>query len=154
MRRGGRALLAVAAAAALLAPSTAAAPAPRASLPDIEDEVMCPICGTLLELSDAPQADRERRLIRELIAQGKTKAQIKDELVAEYGPEILATPSGHGFDLLAWIVPGLAIALALCGIGFALARQRATSSAPGGPPSEPDPSELAELERDMSSYDI
>ena len=154
MRRGGRALLVVAAAAALLAPSTAAAPAPRTSLPDIEDEVMCTICGTLLELSDSPQADRERRLIRELIAQGKTKAQIKDELVAEYGPEVLATPSGHGFDLLAWLVPGLAIALALGGIGFALARQRAKSSGPGPPPPEPDPSELAQLERDMSSYDI
>ena len=42
--------------------ATPAAAEPQASLPDIEDEVMCPICGTLLQLSDAPQAERERSL--------------------------------------------------------------------------------------------
>ena len=60
---------------------------------------------TLLAESDSPQADRERALIRNLIAQGEDKDQIKDALVAEYGPRVLATPSGHGFDLLAWLVP-------------------------------------------------
>ena len=44
------ALLAVAALAA-----TPAAADPSASLPDIEDEVMCPVCGTTLELSDSPR---------------------------------------------------------------------------------------------------
>src|SRR3954454_8639730 len=94
--------------------STAGAEAP-ATLPDIEDEVMCTICGTLLAESDSPQADRERALIRKLIAQGENKDQIKDALVTEYGPRVLATPSGHGFDLLAWLVPGAAIALGLGG---------------------------------------
>jgi cytochrome c-type biogenesis protein CcmH len=58
----------------LLSPTAAAAVSnPRASLPDIEDEVMCPICGTLLELSEAPQAVRERVFIRRLIAEGQSK---------------------------------------------------------------------------------
>ena len=71
---------------------------------------MCPVCGTTLELaSDSPQAIDERELIRDLIAEGKTKEEIKDELVAEFGPEVLATPSTEGFDLAAWIVPGLAV---------------------------------------------
>ena len=77
-----------------------------ASLPDIEDEVMCPICGTMLELSEAPQAERERAFIRRLIAEGQSKDEIKDELVAEYGPEVLAVPDTEGFDLVAWILPG------------------------------------------------
>ena len=34
---------------------------------------MCPICGTALNLSGAPQADRERAFIRRQIAAGKTK---------------------------------------------------------------------------------
>ena len=39
---------------------------------------MCPICGTLLNLSHAPAAERERVYIRKLIAQGKSKDEIKD----------------------------------------------------------------------------
>ena len=74
---------------------------------------MCTICGTLLAESDSPQAERERALIRNLIAEGKDKDQIKDALVAQYGPRVLATPSGHGFDLLAWLVPGVVLAAGL-----------------------------------------
>jgi cytochrome c-type biogenesis protein CcmH len=127
----------------------------RANLPDIEDEVMCTICGTLLAESDSPQADRERALIRKLIAQGEDKDQIKEALVAQYGPRVLATPSGHGFDLLAWLVPGLGILLVLVAGGLTLTRQRARARrAP--PPDEPDleQADLSRLDRDMSSYDI
>jgi cytochrome c-type biogenesis protein CcmH len=124
----------------------------RASLPDIEDEVMCTICGTLLEESQSPQADRERALIRRLIAQGEDKDQIKDALVAEYGPRVLATPSGHGFDLAAWIVPGLLLALAIVGLlvgAFRLVRR----SPPAPAPVPLDPADEARLDRDLSSYD-
>jgi len=145
--------IAVAAAISLLAAATAGsavAQAPRASLPDVEDEVMCTICGTLLEESQSPQADRERALIRDLIAQGKDKDQIKDALVAEYGPRVLATPSGHGFDLVAWIVPGLGILLVLGGLVWFALRRRAPS--PPGQPIEPGDASL--LDRDMSRYDL
>ena len=76
----------------LLALPGASGASPRASLPDIEDEVMCPICGTLLELSSSPQAERERAFIRREIAKGRSKQQIEDTLVAEYGNEVLAVP--------------------------------------------------------------
>jgi cytochrome c-type biogenesis protein CcmH len=148
--------LAVAAAMLALAVgavSSAAAQAPRASLPDIEDEVMCTICGTLLAESQSPQADRERALIRTLIAQGKDKDQIKDALVAQYGPRVLATPSGHGFDLLAWIVPGLGILAALAGIGYVLVRQRGRSRPEDSVP-DLESSDQSRLERDMASYDL
>ena len=144
------AIIALAAAAA----SPASAQEPRASLPDIEDEVMCTICGTLLAESDSPQAERERALIRKLIDQGEDKDQIKDALVAEYGPRVLATPSGHGFDLLAWLVPGAAILLVLVAGGFALARQRSRASGAAPPEPELDQSDLSRLDRDMSSYDL
>ena len=42
---------------------------PRASLPDIEDEVMCVECGTPLNLSNAPVADREREFIEREIGE-------------------------------------------------------------------------------------
>ena len=137
----------------LSGPTSAIAAEARASLPDVEDEVMCTICGTLLAESDSPQADRERALIRKLIAQGEDKDQIKDALVAEYGPRVLATPSGHGFDLLAWLVPGALLAVVLIAGGLALRRTlRGRGDHQNAP--EPSPTDLDELERDMSSYDL
>ena len=150
-----RRLLIAAAIGLLVAASPAAAGAaePRASLPDIEDEVMCTICGTLLAESDSPQADRERALIRQLIDQGEDKDQIKDALVAQYGPRVLATPSGHGFDLLAWLVPGVGILLAGGAIGyFAVTRARRSAREP-----EPEPLDAGErsrLDEDMARYDL
>jgi cytochrome c-type biogenesis protein CcmH len=146
------AMLAVVALALLgLAPMTQAQT--RASLPDIEDEVMCPICGTLLEGSNAPQAERERALIRKLIAQGRDKDQIKDALVAEYGENVLATPSGSGFDLVAWIVPGLAIAAAAGAIGFFAVRRLRRPSPPAAEPTLNAP-DASRLDEDMSRYDL
>ena len=60
---------------------------------------MCPICGTALNLSGAPQADRERAFISQPDRGGaSTKEQIKDALVAEYGTEVLAEPRKSGFS--------------------------------------------------------
>src|SRR5437773_8427956 len=92
----------------------AAAPAQaKVSFNDIEDEVMCVVCGTPLNLSDSPQADRERAYIHRLIAQGDSKAEIKDRLKAQYGPAVLALPDDSGFDLAAYVVPIVAVAVAL-----------------------------------------
>jgi cytochrome c-type biogenesis protein CcmH len=140
-------------AAALVAPTGVLAA--RASLADIEDEVMCPVCGTLLELSDSPQAQRERSYINSLIARNWTKQQIEDALVAQYGPNVLATPSGHGFDLTAWIVPGLAVVVLAGALGFAWWRRG--RSGPGGRPPEPaplSPEDASRLDRDLSSYEL
>ncbi len=133
---------------------TAGACTPRTNLPDVEDEVMCTICGTLLAESDSPQAQGERGLIRQLIARCETKDQIKDALVAQYGRNVLATPTGHGFDLVAWIVPGLGILIALVVGGFAL--RRTLRRPDDGDRDAPDPSraDLDALDRDMSSYDL
>jgi cytochrome c-type biogenesis protein CcmH len=134
-----------------LAPA-ASAVTPQANLPDIEDEVMCTICGTLLEESQSPQADRERALIRKLIDEGQSKDQIKNALVAQYGPRVLATPSGHGIDLAAWIVPGLLIAVAI--LGLILGAARLARRPRRGDDAEPlDPDDAARLERDLASHD-
>ena len=121
MRRLTVTLVAAIACAALL---PAAAAAANASLPDIEDEVMCTICGTTLQLSDSPQAERERVFINELIAEGKTKDEIKAALVDEFGDSVLALPSKNGFNLSAYVAPFLAMLLAGAAIVVALARWR------------------------------
>jgi len=130
-----RGLAAFIAALALLAagPLAAALAAPdgseaNATLPDIEDEVMCTICGTALQLSDSPQAEAQRAFINDLIAQGNDKDQIKTALVDEYGPAVLAVPAAEGFDLAAWIVPIGGVLAALVAIGLAARRWRCTGA--------------------------
>jgi cytochrome c-type biogenesis protein CcmH len=125
-----------------------------ASLPDIEDEVMCPICGTLLAHSEAPQAERERALIRKLIARGESKEEIKDALVAEYGPRVLATPSGEGFDLLAWLVPGTAILLAAGAVVYGLRRVLRETSRRRLEPEPLDPDDAARLDADLRRHEL
>jgi cytochrome c-type biogenesis protein CcmH len=154
--RAVRTTLLVVAAALLLA---AAPPQPKTTLPDVEDEVMCPICGTALNLSGAPQADRERAFIRRQIAAGKTKDEIKDELVAQYGTQVLAEPPKSGFDLTAWLVPGAAILLAAVAIAIALWRWRRAARDGGGAPAGGgapplEPAEAERLDADLARYDL
>jgi cytochrome c-type biogenesis protein CcmH len=128
---------------------------PRTNLADVEDEVMCPICGTLLELAEAPQADRQRAFISELIAGGRTKQQIKDELVAEYGPRVLALPRGSGFELSAYLVPAIAFAIGTLALALGIGRWRRRPGPPDGgrrpPPSDED---AQRLEADLARFDL
>ena len=144
----------------LALPAAALAQQPQASLPDIEDEVMCPICGVPLELAtEAPQAIQEREFIRERIERGLTKEEIKDDLVAEFGPEVLALPEAEGFDLAAWLVPGVALVIAAGAILLGLRRWRRESGDGGGGSAEPPPEDLGEadaerLDADLARYEL
>jgi cytochrome c-type biogenesis protein CcmH len=77
----------------------------RPTLADLEGEVMCPVCNTTLDQSSSPAARQIEAFIKARIAAGDSKSEIKDKLVAEYGPQILAAPPKKGFDLLAWLLP-------------------------------------------------
>jgi cytochrome c-type biogenesis protein CcmH len=151
--------LAILASLALAVVAVAASPAwaaePRASLTDIEDEVMCPICGTPLSLAAAPQAERERAFIRRLIGRGQTKDEIKDALVREYGEEVLATPDSGGFDLAAWLVPagGLLLAAIALVIGVRQWRRRGADREPAAA-DELDPADSERLRSDIARYDL
>jgi cytochrome c-type biogenesis protein CcmH len=83
--------------------TSTAATQPRAA--DIEAEIVCPVCETTLDQSNAPIAEKMKLFIRTRIAAGDSEQQIKDALVAEFGPEVLAEPPGGGFGLLAWLLP-------------------------------------------------
>jgi len=125
--------------AILLAALVLAAPAlafQAASLPDIEDEVMCVECGTVLSVSNSPVAMQERQFIRDQIALGKSKDEIKAALVDEYGEEILADPGTGGFNATLWLVPILVALVALVGVMFAVRtwRGRTPADEPELPP--------------------
>ena len=72
---------------------------------ELEGELVCPTCHTTLDQSNAPVALRMKAFVRERIAAGDTKSEIKDRLVAQFGKGVLAAPETEGFDLLAWVLP-------------------------------------------------
>jgi cytochrome c-type biogenesis protein CcmH/NrfF len=149
----------VAAVLIALPTSAAAAPTPQTTTNAIEAEVMCPVCGTLLELAESPQAKREKVFVAKLVAAGKSKAEVKDALVAQYGPSVLALPKASGFDLSAYLVPILALAVAVPALILSVLRWRRS-----GREGEPSASDVAadapqgedaeRLEADLSRYDL
>ena len=124
MTRLARLLCLVALLALATVPATAMAAQPRASFNDLEDEVMCDVCGVPLNIAESPRAEQQRTEIKAMIAKGMTKKQIKGELVARYGPSILATPEDHGFELAAYLVPIAVVLAALAALAIALPRWR------------------------------
>lgn len=141
----------------LLALVPPAGAAPQTTVNEIEGEVMCPICGTLLELSESPQARREKVYVARLVAAGESKAEIKDDLVAQYGPAVLALPKASGFDLTAYLVPVLAILVAAIALTFSVIRWRRDGkrSQPEGTTAQTPRGDDAErLEADLSRYDL
>ena len=131
--------------AALLLGLVLAAPAAASerhpTLGELEGEVMCPTCKTTLDQSTAPIADRIRRFISTRIAAGDTKSEIKRKLVLQFGPAVLAEPSKHGFNLLAWVLPfaGLGLgAVVLGALAWRWSRGRGGVAVAGaGPPLDP-----------------
>jgi cytochrome c-type biogenesis protein CcmH/NrfF len=135
----------------LLSPAAAVAQqCPKTSLVDIEDEVMCLQCGVPLSLSEqAPAARRQRAFIQEQVDACKSKAEIKDMLVAQFGDRVLAQPDSTG----AWLVPAAAIGGGLLLAGAAAYQwRRRRAPAPQSPAlgAEDD----ARLRRDMERYDV
>lgn len=135
----------------VLAPAAQAA-CPKTSLIDLQDEVMCVLCGVPLVNAGGQQSDDVRDFIRERADQCQSKQQIKDALVAEFGPEVLAVPKKSGFDLTAYLVPviGLALVLIAIAVGAVRWRRNKNDAAPAGVES----AENAELADDLKKYDL
>jgi cytochrome c-type biogenesis protein CcmH/NrfF len=137
-----------------LALAPAAVACPETSLGDLEDEVMCPVCGTSLGLaSEAPQAQRERAFIERLIAECKTKDEIKTALVAEFGDEVLASPDvDDGFEIAAYLIPAAILLGAGAAIAVGVSRWRRRPAAqPGAGASA---TESKRLDEDLAKYDL
>ena len=142
---------------ALASPGAAVAACQKTTVGDLEDEIMCPVCGTSLATAgDAPLAVQQRRLIDRLINQCRSKDEIKDTLVAQYGDSVLADPEKKGFGLTTYLVPGLAFAGGLTLVALAALRWRrsrpvrpleATADGPKTPDS-------TRLDDDMAGYDL
>ena len=150
MRRAALAALALLA----LAAAPALAVAPRTTLHAIEQQVMCVTCNIPLEVAESPAADDERAYIQTLIDKGDTVAQIKRQLVLQYGNAVLALPPDHGFNTVFYVLPLAAGLAALALLAVLLPRWRRRNP-PAPPPGGPklNPHDAARLEADLANFD-
>ena len=92
---------------------------------DIENALICPACfddGMTVAACADSTAQQIKVEIRQKLAYGQTKAQIIKPYVDQYGEKILTSPPKKGFNLMAWIIPFLGIAMGGALIYLALSR--------------------------------
>jgi cytochrome c-type biogenesis protein CcmH len=136
-------------AAALVLLALAPALASALTVSEVAREVRCPTCDTPLDVSNAPVAQDMKVYIGDRIERGWSKERIIDGLVDEFGREVLATPPKSGFDLIAWLVPGLLVLAGLAAIPI-IARAWARRPRASGPePPAPTPDEARRLDDEL-----
>ncbi|MGA7242659.1 MAG: cytochrome c-type biogenesis protein CcmH [Terracidiphilus sp.] len=85
----------------------------------LNHQMMCSCgCGQVLGECNhvgCPTSPVQLAELRTAINGGMTDQQIFDSFVAKYGATVLAAPTTHGFDLVAWIAPFAVFAAALLG---------------------------------------
>jgi cytochrome c-type biogenesis protein CcmH len=122
--------------------------------PEVEHEagkvfgsVMSPFCpGKLIGDCPSPAAVELRETIRERVQAGESADTIRAELYDTYGEALRAAPTGKGFDLLAWLVPPVLIALCALAILVWIRRRRTDPSTTAGSLPELDAKSRARVE--------
>ncbi len=159
-KRSGWALLAAFTGGLLIATACARAAAqPKVTLEQVSSKVYC-LCGcatTVDRCSDLhckAKAEIEG-IITQDIAKGMDEPAILRDLVNRFGVRILAAPPAKGFDLLAWVLPGVALALGLTLVVVVVRRwRRKVSSAAESDRTPPvDDKILAAVEDEMKKMD-
>jgi cytochrome c-type biogenesis protein CcmH len=88
---------------------------------NIDRMLMCPVCPSqTIDQAHVEVSSQMQVLVREMLADGKSRGEILDFFVARYGPDILAFPPKSGANLLAWILPIAGVAAALVAVYFVI----------------------------------
>ncbi len=141
-------------------------PEQQALAKEIQQELWCPICqGVRLDVCEQKVCQQMRDMIDEMLLEGKTKQEIIDEFVVQYGVVILGEPPKQGINWMAWLMP---VALVLAGLGVAVwmsrkwTQQRRTAEVPTSPEASDSPeyvsadmddAYLARVEQELEDYE-
>ncbi|MBI1884233.1 MAG: cytochrome c-type biogenesis protein CcmH [Chlamydiae bacterium] len=90
----------------------------------VSEKLVCQ-CGCFMMLSvcnhpHCPSAIPLRQQIEERIQAGANSETILHELIETYGSKILSSPPTHGFNLTAWVMPGMGLIIGLIIVFFSL----------------------------------
>jgi cytochrome c-type biogenesis protein CcmH/NrfF len=115
----------------------------------ISHQLMCTCsCAQILGECNhvgCPNSSGELDELRTGIANRESDQQILDSFVVKYGAVVLAAPTTHGFDLLAWIAPFAVFGAAL--LGTILLVRRWSADRPLGAATAPAAIDPAERQR-------
>ena len=134
--------------AVMLAVPVARGEEARPTVESVSERVMC-LCGCVATLNHCPHPVSEcsmraemTKLIKTQIAEGKTEEAILQDFVERYGVKVLAAPPGKGFNLAAWVLPGLGVIVGLACVMAIVWRWRQPAAAPvSATPAPADPKE-------------
>lgn len=135
------------------------AAAQKATQFEIEESLTCQ-CGCGLTVHscnhlNCSSGEPIKKEIAERLARGEDKATILAAFQAKFGEKILSAPVPHGFNILAWVLPGTAVVLG--GLVLAIViRRRAAETAPtlATPAPTPEQSALrARLDDELRRFD-
>ena len=123
---------------------------------EVAKELYCPLCtGLRLDNCDLKVCDGMKDVIRQKLAAGESKEQIKAYFVEQYGEVVLGVPSKKGFNLLAWVFPFAALVVAGGWVYYAArlwARRRAATASPPLELADLPAEYLQQLEEDLAEY--
>ena len=122
------------------------------SEPDMETQLMCPTCHQVLAYSQSTIASHSKQRLQAWCADGTTSGQVKSRLIAQFGPEILASPPKQGCDLLAWVIPGAALAAGIA-VASAVALRWRGRRGPPQPPPAIDAAMAARIDADLQGLE-
>ena len=103
-------------------------PAQEELAAEIESELKCPICRSQsVRTSRSFMAQDMSRQVRRMVAEGRSKEQVREYFVSRYGDYIILAPRKEGFAWTVWLLP---FALVLGGAATILAMTRRWKSRP------------------------
>lgn len=118
--------------------------------------LMAPCCWTMTADAHSSEIAYEMRAqIRAALAQGKSETEILQTYVAQYGERILAKPTKQGFNLLAWILPFVALTIGALILWRFLHRNAAPVQTPTPTMMAADPNDpyAQRMERELQALD-
>jgi len=120
---------------ALVLAAGAAAQARRVAEQQVQDvaaQLRCVVCQNL-SVADSPSemASQMRAIVRERLEAGEAPEQVVQYFVERYGEWILLSPRRHGFNLLVWAMPAVAVAVGFTLVGLVLVRWTRRGAAAG-----------------------
>lgn len=142
--------------AAMLAVVTVRGGDGRQTVESIGERVMC-LCGCVAILNHCPHNgcsthEEMRAAIQKAISEGKGETAILQDLTLRYGVQVLAAPPVKGFNLTAWVLPGLGLIVGLVLVVAIVRRWRRPAEGPSvATPAPVDPKVLAAVEEEMKS---
>jgi cytochrome c-type biogenesis protein CcmH len=110
-------------------------PALQTRYENLNRELRCLVCqNQTIADSNAPLASDLRREVREMIAAGKTDAEIRTFMIDRYGDFVLYRPRMTAGNFLLWGAPVLLLAIGLFAVVRVVRRRAAESDIdPAGP---------------------